>query len=465
MKSRRIIAVVGAVFLLVAAGAAALFYASRRELTTSSAEAARVYREADFKERCFYFKEARLGFARALELDPDFAEAMLGLARLSGEGEQASTLVQKAARLKDRLTERERLHVEMALAHAEKRWGDFLEIAARIHARYPADVRAAMALCVAELAKGNNEGAVKIFQELLARDPNNPDAYNQIGYYYAYRGETERGLEQLKKYQFMLPESANPYDSLGEVLANAGRYDEAIANLEKALKIKPDFFESWGHLGLAYEGKGEPAKAIAAYVKAAELADNDGKRTDSLASALRTAICARDRASAEDIGSRLVRLPKTTGSYAEVGKELTLAALDLASDRLAEAERRLNEVLPKWEALASKEKVPAFWKLDWPAWNLVMSLTKLREGKEAEALVLLEKLASPPNPWRDFAGRRMVYEGRAQLAALLARQGDLVRAEKLLEENRKWNPSWAPTREAELAVAQIRREKVVAATK
>ena len=466
MKSRRIIWVVGVVLLLVAAGAVALLYAAnRREVSTSSAEAARVYREAVYNERCFYFKEARLGFARALELDPDFAEAMLGLARLSGEGEQASTLVQKAARLKDSLSERERLHVEMALAQTEKRWGDALELAARIRARSPGDVRAAMFLGHAELAQGNSEGAVKIFQDLLAKDPNNPDAYNQIGYYYAYRGETDRGVEYLKKYQFMLPESANPYDSLGEVLANAGRYDEAIANLEKALKLKPDFFESWGHLGLAYEGKGEPAKAIAAYVKAAELADNDGRRTDSLASALRTAIYAGDRASAQDIASRLARLPKTTGGYTEIGRELTLAALDLASDRLAEAERRLNEALPKWEAVASKEKAPAFWKLDWPAWNLVMSQTKLREGKEAEALPLLEKLASPPNPWRDFGSRRLVYEGRARLAALLAKRGDLDRAEKLLEENRKWNPSWAPTREAELAVAQIRREKVVAATK
>jgi tetratricopeptide (TPR) repeat protein len=465
MKSRRIIAVVGVALLLVAAGAAALFYASRRELTTSSAEAARVYREAIDNERCFYFKEARLGFARALELDPDFAEAMLGLARMSSDSEQGLTLVQKAARLKDRLTERERLHVAMQLAQRERRRPDALKIAEEIRAKYPNDVRAAMYLAGMELEKGNSEGAVKIFQDLLANDPNNPDAYNQIGDYYGYRGETDRALEHLKKYHFMLPESANPYDSLGEVLANAGRYDEAIANLEKALKLKPDFFESWGHLGLAYEGKGEPAKAIAAYLKAADLADNDGKRTDSLASALRTAIYARDRASAQDIASRLARLPKAAGGYAEVGRELTQAALDLASDRLAEAERRLNEVLPKWEAVASKERVPAGWKLDWPAWNMVMSLTKLREGKEAEALVLLEKLASPPNPWRDFGGRRMVYEGRAHLAALLARQGDLDRAEKLLGENRKWNPSWAPTREAELAVAQIRREKVVAATK
>ncbi|HSS44593.1 MAG TPA: hypothetical protein VLO07_04555, partial [Thermoanaerobaculia bacterium] len=87
------------------------------------------------------------------------------------------------------------------------------------------------------------------------------------------------------------------------------------------------------------------------------------------------------------------------------------------------------------------------------------------QGKDDEAIALYEEMANPPNAWRDFKDRRPVYEGRAFLAALLAKRGELDRAEKLLEENRKWNPSWAPTRQAELTVAQLRREKVLAAAK
>lgn len=464
MRSRRVIAVVGVALLLAAAGAAALLYAnSKREFSTSSAEAARVYREALDNERRFYTREARLGYARALELDPDFAEAMLGLSRLSGEGEQGQALVRKAGRVKDRLSERERLHVEMALAQVERRRDDALKIAAAIHARYPGDVRAAMALANAEQAKGNSEGAVRIFEELLRLEPNNPDAYNQIGYYYGWRGDTDRAIANLQKYQFMLAESANPFDSLGEVQAYAGRYDDAIANLNKALLIRPDFFESVGHLGVAYEGKGEAAKAIAAYEKAADLADTDSRKGDFLMSAVRAALGAKDRAAVDEIVARLDRLPK--GTYTEVGRDLTAVVADLTSGRAAEAERRLTEVVPKWEAAAAREKPPASWKKDWPAWNMLMAMARSAQGKDAEAMPLLEKLVNPPNPWRDFNGRRFVYEGRAQLAALLGRQGDLDRAEKLLEENRKWNPSWAPTREAELAVAQLRRQKVLAATK
>ena len=464
MRTRRIAAVVGAILLLVAAGAAALYYvSSRRDVTTSSGEAAHVYHEAVFSERCYYFKEARLGYARALELDPNFAEAMLGLARVSGDYEKGGTFIRKAARLTTGLSERERWHVEMALADSEKRRGDALQIAAKIHAKYPEDVRAAMNLAGAELSKGNTAGAVKVYQELLANDPNNPDAYNQIGYYYAYRGEIDRSLEYLKKYQFMLPESANPYDSLGEVLAYSGRYDEAMANLQKALQMKPDFFESWGHLGVAYEGRGEPAKAITAYLKAADLADSDGKGGDQLVFALRTAMLIDDRAAIEEVAGRIEKLPKH--GYAEVGAQLTLAAKAVGSGRLPEAEKYLDQAYRSWEKEVVKEPQPPGRILDWPAWNSMKAFVLMKQGKTAEAVPLLEKLANPPNPWGNFPGRRLVYEGRAQLAAVLARQGELERAEKLLEENRKWNPSWAPTREAELVVAQARREKVAAASK
>jgi tetratricopeptide (TPR) repeat protein len=463
MRSRRLVAAAGALLLLIAAGAVALLYANRREVTTSSGEAARAYREALDNERCFYVKEARLGYARALALDPAFAEAMLGLSRVISDDDQAKTLVRRAVREKGRLSERERFHVEMELARVEKRRDDVLKIAAQTRSRYPDDARAAMMLCSAEIAKGNREAAVRILTEVLEKDPNNPDAYNQIGYYYAFKGDTERALEYLKKYQFMLPSSANPYDSLGEVLGNAGRYDEAIANLQKGLQLKPDFFESFRHLGLVYEGKGDAAKAIDAYRKAAELADSDGKRADMLTSALRAAMVFKNRPAAEEAAAALARVPK--GPYTEIGKEVIPIALDLTAGRPADAERRLTEVKPKWEALVSREPMPQGWKSDWPAWNMLMARAKLAQGKDAEALPLLETLANPPNPWRDFEGRRWVYEGRAHLAALLARRGNLDRAEKLLEENRKWNPSWAPTRDAELVVAQLRREKVLAATK
>ncbi len=87
------------------------------------------------------------------------------------------------------------------------------------------------------------------------------------------------------------------------------------------------------------------------------------------------------------------------------------------------------------------------------------------QGRVDEALKLYELNANPPNPFYDFNQRRWILEARAKVAVIVARKGDLDRAEKLIAENRKWNPSWGPCRPSETAVAELRRAKVLAASK
>ncbi|MGH9315780.1 MAG: tetratricopeptide repeat protein [Thermoanaerobaculia bacterium] len=461
MKSRRAISVVGVLLLLAAGGLTGLYLRGRREVTTSSAAAYEAYRQGIENERRFYLKEARLHFARALELDPDFAMAMLGLAR-NAEKDQATSLTERARRRRDRLNESERLHVDLQFAEVNGKTEEVSKLAREIHEKYPDDIRAAMILGHDEDAKGHTDRAVQIFTELLALEPNNALAYNLIGYYYGFRGDYDKAIESLKKYQFMAPDQANPYDSLGEIQAYSGHYEEAIANLNRALAIKPDFFQSYSNLGVAYEGEGEYAKAIENYLKAATAALTDGKRRDYLVQALRAAAEAPDPAAVREVAVRLEAMPKDKG--AEVRKVLVQVLLDLLERRPAQAEARLREVRSALEALFAKQAAPGE-KFYEPSWNFLMAWAKVAQGKDDEAIALYEEMVDQPNTWRGFEGRRWVYEGRANLAALLAKKGELDRAEKLLEENRKWNPSWAPTRPAELTVAQLRREKVLAATK
>jgi len=461
MTKRRYVSLFG--FLLVAAAgvAAALYLSNRREVTTSSDEAYRVYREATENERRFYVKEARVGFARALELDPDFAMAMLGLARMS-KREQARSLVRRAERLKSRLTDRERRYVDLHLAIYEKGPEERQKIAHEILRRYPDDFRASTMVAMYEASKGRNEEAVKAFTKLLEADPNSADAYNMIGYYYGYRGDYEKAIENLKKYQFMAPDQANPHDSIGEIQAYSGHYDEAISNLNHALKIKPDFAPAYDHLGIAYEGKGDYAKAFESYLKASELVP-DSERAFCLVRALRTTLLSGDIAAAQSLFPRFEKVPKD--EHTEMGRPLVLAAYHLLEGRPAEAEKRLAELKPRAdEHLRKMAKTPDY-KPYWSDWNWLMARTKIALGKDQEAIPVLAEMINPPNGWQRFEGRLMVYEARAQLAAILAKQGELDRAEKLLEENHKWNPTWAPTRPAEQTVAQLRREKVLASAK
>ena len=470
MKKRRILWVLGILLLAGVGGAAALFLSSRRDVTTTSEAAYDAYKEAILNESRFYYKESRVGFAKALELDPSFAMAMLGLARRSSDHEQAVALVKRAAREKSRLTERERLAVDITLADVEKKREEVLARARELHAKYPDDVRSAMILAGEQLSKGNPEQAIKIFEELLAVDPNNAEAYNQIGYYYGYRGDYDRAIDNLTKYQFISPDNANPFDSLGENQANSGRYNEAIENLNRALAIKPDFAPAYWHLGVAYEGLAEYPKAVQSYEKASELDDNDNMRREYLVMAVRAAMIDGDTETARKLLERITKFPVDSKSdYAKVGPQFVAALLALNEGKPAEAERRLRELRPTLEALFGENskagKMPPTMKPHYPQWNYLLALALEQQGKTDEALELYALNANPPNPFYDFGGRRWIMEGRAKVAEILARRGDLDKAEKLIAENRKWNPSWGPCRPAETAVAEMRRAKVLAASK
>src|SRR5262249_6627177 len=253
----------------------------------------------------------------------------------------------------------------------------------------------------------------------------------------------------LEKYQFMAPDQANPYDSLGEIQAYSGHYDEAIANLKKALAIKPDFYESWGHLGVANEGKGDWTQAIQDYEHAAADAVNDDQRTGFLMSAFRVASFAKDLKEAHRIAGRVEALPRS--KERDLNFAGLRAALALVEGRPADTERELDALRPQVESLFRKyagEKEPFYQAgLNW-----LMAHAKLAQGKTDEAIALYRQMAEPPRPFASFPERRWIFEGRAELARILAERGDVDGAEKLLEANRRWNPSWAPSQPAVLAV-------------
>ncbi|HYK42672.1 MAG TPA: tetratricopeptide repeat protein [Thermoanaerobaculia bacterium] len=459
--------VAGIVLLLAAAaGLAAVYTRNSRDVTTSSEEAYQAWREAVENERRFYFKDARVGFARALQLDPQFAMAMIGLARNS-EKEQRVSLTNRANRERGRLTDHERLHVDLMLAANDHDEAKFASIARTIHEKYPSDIRAATVCAKLEIDAGRTERALQIFGDLLAREPNSADAYNQIGYYYGYRGDYDKAIENIKKYQFMAPDQANPYDSLGEIMAFSGRYDEAIENLNKALALKPDFGASYEHLGLAYEGKGDVEAAVKNYIRASEEAINDGGRIESLMRALRVSSMAGNLPLTRQIAERCLQMPhdRSLDPNWEVGRELIRGVVALLEGRLDEADKGLTVAKQKWDVLFTKNNKGTTYKPYWPYWQLMMARTRVAQGRADEAIALYEQMVNPPNTWSDFESRRWVYEGRAALAELVAKKGDLVRADKLLAENHRWNPSWAPSRPAELAVAEMHRERVQAASR
>ncbi|HEY1434740.1 MAG TPA: tetratricopeptide repeat protein, partial [Thermoanaerobaculia bacterium] len=224
------------------------------------------------------------------------------------------------------------------------------------------------------------------------------------------------------------------------------------------------------HLGVVYEGLGEYDKAVQSYEKAAELDDTDGQRRDYYLYAMRAAMLGGDAAAARGALALVRKLPiEPKSDHAAIDPQAFAILEDMIDGRAADAERRLKELKPVIEGVfeknASAGKMLPGRKPHFPDWNVLMARSLVAQGKTDEAETLWEQNANPPNPFYDFNDRRFIMEARAKVAEYVARKGDLDKAEKLIAENRKWNPSWAPCRPAETAVAEMRRAKVLAASK
>lgn len=265
-----------AVLVAVAGTAVALLAGGRKEVTTSSDEAYRLYRQGRENELKLYHREAMASYAEALSHDPHFLMATVRLARASAgkDRKRAEALLSCVGRYRDAVTEKERLLFDIAsaqIAKDAKTAGERIEEFRRL---YPDDPEGFELKASSLLKRGKPDEAIAEYERLLEVNPNYAVAYNQVGYHWMQRGDYGKAEDYLKRYRFLAPDQANPYDSLGELYANTGRYEEAIAVLNEALKIKPDFYAPIGHLGTVYAGQGRFREAAEQFRKAgAEMSD------------------------------------------------------------------------------------------------------------------------------------------------------------------------------------------------
>lgn len=245
---RRIVLI--AVVLALAAGAAFwLRAATRKGWTTDSPAALAEYERGRQAHMRFYFADARAAYQRALELDPGFVAAKLGVIESDVDRETRVRLVEELrAADREKLTERERFLLDILFARLDD---DMDRRSARIEAyldRHPDDPWALYSAASDSWVRQNWEVAERRYRRLLEVDPNWVLAHNNLGYIAMAQGRFAEAESRFRTYKFVAPDQANPHDSLGELLVLLGRYDEARAELEEALTVRPDFCASYDNL-------------------------------------------------------------------------------------------------------------------------------------------------------------------------------------------------------------------------
>lgn len=113
------------------------------------------------------------------------------------------------------------------------------------------------------------------FERALKLNPNYATAHHWYGNSpLASLGRFDQAIAEMKRAVELDPLSLIYNTDLGVTLILARRYDEGIERLQRVLELDPNFYYAHYNLGLALELRGDLAGAIAKYKRARELSDD-----------------------------------------------------------------------------------------------------------------------------------------------------------------------------------------------
>jgi tetratricopeptide (TPR) repeat protein len=182
--------------------------------------------------------EAAIHFQKALEVQPNYAEARSNL---------GNVFFQKG-------------RVDEAVANYQKA----LEINPKFAlARYNVGV--------AFLQNGRGHDAVEHFQGALEIEPDFAKAHYNLGVTFVQLGRVSEAIAQYNEALEINPNYAEAHYNLGIALLQIGRLNEAVSHYNKALAINPNYVEAHNNLGTALVQLGRVSEALAHFQKAMEI--------------------------------------------------------------------------------------------------------------------------------------------------------------------------------------------------
>ncbi|HEY0347835.1 MAG TPA: tetratricopeptide repeat protein [Pyrinomonadaceae bacterium] len=203
---------------------------------------------------------------KAIALDTDFAMAYARIgytyavswARL----EEGKPYLEKAFKLTDRLSEKDKLNITAWYALANQDYAAAIRSYQEIVARYPLEVEAYRGL--GRLLRGENrhDEAIEILKQGLIIDSEAKELYNSLGGVYSELGRHDEAIAMYQRYVQLAPTEPNAHDSLGLGYQWSGRYQDAIQEYQRALELKPDFEVSIIHLANTYYQQGRYQEAL-----------------------------------------------------------------------------------------------------------------------------------------------------------------------------------------------------------
>jgi len=117
--------------------------------------------------------------------------------------------------------------------------------------------------------------AERIYREVLAKQPDQPDALHLLGVLKAQTGEPTVAAALIARAIAGNPAAPAYHNNLGNVLQDLGRFRESLLCYEEALRLAPDYVEALVNLGNALNRLDRFPEALACYLEAQRLRPDD----------------------------------------------------------------------------------------------------------------------------------------------------------------------------------------------
>ncbi len=120
------------------------------------------------------------------------------------------------------------------------------------------------------IREGKYSDAIRILEELIAEDPDNPRYHYKLGEAYYGLGELEKALQEEQRAIKINPEMVLAYIILGQVYEQQGNMEEALSTFSKATELDSESGLAQYHLGEILETLERYEDALISYQEAAE---------------------------------------------------------------------------------------------------------------------------------------------------------------------------------------------------
>ncbi len=217
------------------------------------------------------WEKATSFYQAALDLDPAFTEAALGLAyvqRVLGNPEQAEQIYQSMLHLSPDNPE-----LYLAIGDSELNRGNVSEAREAYHkALELAPNLVAVYWRIEKIAQisGNSDNKLKILEDLVKNEPT-PDLLIELGQLYQAEGKWEQAFSLYQHSAARFPEHGDTWQAIGNYYQYFGDWEKALEAYDAAIQHNPASYLAWQSKGSILQSLGRMDEALECYDVAIDL--------------------------------------------------------------------------------------------------------------------------------------------------------------------------------------------------